>query len=314
MRLAWLRANVPRATPLDDSASLIEALQLVHEVEIFTSDSARDFVTSHERRPFDLPVFELDSATAHTALWPFLSRFGGALMLRTLALPELRATLMASHVAVVPYESIAEDLRGLYPGCQVRVAVTGVSEVQPDQQVPVVTDGRRSPVFSMLSTSRTDVLRRALDRAGLGDDAFMLASGRSPEQILREADVIVSLRWPWSGEPATEALAAMAAGKPVVVLETTGTADWPALDPQSWKARGPTREPPVVVSLDPLDEEHSLGLALARLSSDATLRRDLGAAAKSWWQSHATPGHAAADWIRILGEAAQSTATRRRYL
>jgi len=304
MRLAWLRVNAPRtATTFDDSASLIDALRLSHEIEIFTSDSAKDFATAHEKRPFDLPVYELDSASTHTALWPLISRFEGVLMLRTLALPHIGTTLMASRAAVVPYESVAEDLRVHYPGCQVRVAVTGVPKVQRAQQVPSSSERRDSPVvFGTVSSGRTDVLHRARDRAGLGDEATALMTDRSPEQVLREADVIVSLRWPWSGEPATEALTAMAAGKPVVVLETAGTADWPALDPQTWQPRGPGTEAPVVVSVDPLDEEHSLGLALARLSADASLRTQLGSAAELWWRTHATPGHAAADWTQILSE------------
>jgi len=304
MRLAWLRANVPHATAtLDDSAALVDALRLVHEIETFTSDNIRDFAAAHERNPFDLPVFELDSTRAHTVLWPLLSRFGGALMLRTLALPHLCAALMASRVTVVPYESVAEDLRVQCPGCQVRVAVTGVSEVQRVPQVPGLSGERKSPVvFGMLSADRAHVLRRALDRTGLGDETAVLTTDHSPEQVLREADVIVTVAWPWSGEPAIEALTAMAAGKPVVVLETAGTADWPALSPQSWQPRGPTSEAPVVVSVDPLDEEHSLGLAFARLSVDAALRTRLGTAAELWWRTHATPGHAAADWTQILSE------------
>jgi len=303
MRLAWFRGNPHAATTFDDSASLIDALRLIHEIEIFTSDTVQDFATAHERSPFDLPVYELESASTHATLWPFLSRFRGALMLRTLALPDLRATLRASRVAVVPYESVAEDLRVQYPGCQVRVAVTGVSEVQRAQQVPRREEPKSPVGFGLISAGRTDVLRRARDRAGLGDETVVLMTDRSPEQVLREADVIVSLQWPWSGEPATEALTAMAAGKPVVVLETAGTADWPALDPQTWQPRGPRVEAPVVVSVDPLDEEHSLGLALARLSADAALRTRLGTAAELWWRTHATPGHAAADWTRILSEA-----------
>jgi hypothetical protein len=305
MRLAWLRANALRTTTtFDDTASLIDALRLVHEIEIFTSDTVQNFATAHDRSPFDLPVYELDSTSTHACLWPLLSRFDGALMLRTLALADLQATLMASRVAVVPYTSVAEDLRGQSPGCRVRVAVTGVSEVQRTQRLPSFPEGRKSPVvFGTISGDRIEVLRRARDRAGLGDETTLLMTDRSPEQILGEADVIVSLQWPWSGEPATEALTAMAAGKPVVVLETPGTADWPALDPQTWQPRGPGAEAPIVVSLDPLDEEHSLGLALSRLSADASLRTRLGVAAELWWRTHATPGHAAADWTQILSEA-----------
>ena len=309
MRLAWLRADVPHAAnTLDDGAALIDALRANHDVELFTPETARDFAVSHERTPFDLPVYELGGAPTSTALLPFLLRYGGALMLRTVALPDLGAALTASRVTVVSCRSVAEDLRVQYPGHQVRVAATGVSEVrqvqpaQRDQGIPVE---RQSPVvFGTLSSGRTELLRRVLDRAGLGGETAVLMADRSPEQVLREADVIMSVPWPWAGEPGTEALAAMAAGKPVVVLETAGTADWPALDPQSWRPRGRGAEAPIVVSVDPLDEEHSLVLAVSRLSADATLRSQLGTAAKDWWRLHATPQHAAADWVQILSEAA----------
>ena len=74
----------------------------------------------------------------------------------------------------------------------------------------------------------------------------------------------------------------MRARKPVVVLETTMTAEWPALDPQSWKPRGFATEAPIVVSLDPRDEEHSLMLAIQRLSTDSELRTQLADAAHRW--------------------------------
>jgi hypothetical protein len=74
----------------------------------------------------------------------------------------------------------------------------------------------------------------------------------------------------------------MAARKPVIVLETTTTAEWPALDPQTWRPRGFSSDPPIVVSLDPRDEEHSLVLAIQRLSTDAALRWRLGDAAHAW--------------------------------
>jgi hypothetical protein len=61
---------------------------------------------------------------------------------------------------------------------------------------------------------------------------------------------------------------------------------------------------PIVVTIDPRDEEHSLMLAMRRLASDATLRDRLGRAAHAWWQTHATPAHAAAAWNQILEEAA----------
>jgi hypothetical protein len=82
------------------------------------------------------------------------------------------------------------------------------------------------------------------------------------------------------------AVAAMAARKPVIVLETSLTAEWPALDPQTWRPRGFGTDAPIVVSLDPRDEEHSLVLAIQRLSSDPVLRARLADAAYLWTTEH----------------------------
>jgi len=103
-----------------------------------------------------------------------------------------------------------------------------------------------------------------------------------------EADVIVSLPWPVTGDAHRSALAAMAARKPVIVLETTSTAEWPALDPQTWRPRGFSADAPIVISLDPRDEEHSLVLAIQRLSSDAVLRSQLADAAYAWRERQPT--------------------------
>ena len=62
-------------------------------------------------------------------------------------------------------------------------------------------------------------------------------------------------------------------------------------------------DPPVAVTVDPRDEEHSLMLAIRKLSADAMLRDQLGRAARAWWEAHATPAQAASAWTAILREA-----------
>ena len=144
-----------------------------------------------------------------------------------------------------------------------------------------------SPVrFGALPTTRAEVLHRALARACQAGASAARAADGPPDRILEEADVVVSLTWPATNEPQTSVLAAMAARKPVIVLETTSTAEWPALDPQTWRPRGFGTDAPIVVSLDPRDEEHSLVLAIERLSSDALLRARLGDAAHAWSTKH----------------------------
>jgi hypothetical protein len=125
--------------------------------------------------------------------------------------------------------------------------------------------------------------------------------------VLRDADLVVAARWPQFGEPQTAALAGMAAGKAVIVMETEVTADWPAYDPQTWRARAPGAGAPIAVSIDPRDEEHSLMVAIRTLARDAELRGALGTAARAWWRAHATPAHAADAWRPILSEALTAT-------
>jgi hypothetical protein len=136
--------------------------------------------------------------------------------------------------------------------------------------------------FGALPAARADVLHRALARACRAGAAAALAADGPPDRVLQEADVVVSLAWPVTNERPGSVLAAMAARKPVIVLETTSTAEWPALDPQTWRPRGFGSDAPIVVSLDPRDEEHSLVLAIQRLSSDALLRARLADAAHAW--------------------------------
>ena len=145
-----------------------------------------------------------------------------------------------------------------------------------------LTEPHAAVRFAALPRARADVLRRALARACDAGASAELAPDGPPERVMKEADVIVSLPWPVTGDAHQSALAAMAARKPVIVLETTSTADWPALDPQTWQPRGFSAAAPIVISLDPRDEEHSLVLAIQRLSSDPALRARLADAAYAW--------------------------------
>jgi hypothetical protein len=140
--------------------------------------------------------------------------------------------------------------------------------------------------FGALPAVRVDVLQRAIARAREAGAAAAVAPEGPPDRLLQAADVIVSLPWPVTNEHQTAVLAAMAARKAVIVLETTSTAEWPALDPQTWRPRGLGTDAPIVISLDPRDEEHSLVLAIQRLSKDAPLRARLADAAHAWATKH----------------------------
>ena len=149
------------------------------------------------------------------------------------------------------------------------------------------------------------LLERAFERARKAGALFeVLESAPSPGALTR-ADVVIAPAWPPFHSSSAPLLAAMAAGKAVITTETEATAAWPAIDPQTWRPRGlAVHEPPIAVTVDPRDEEHSVMLAIRKLSADTMLREQLGRAARAWWEAHATPARAASAWAPIVREAA----------
>jgi hypothetical protein len=219
--------------------------------------------------------------------------------------PMLRTPLHASRLAVIPHRRVAEALQEEYPEARIRYSPLPVQGCRSrlEGQAPLKPAGS-AVIFGVLTTDRTGVARRAVAHACEGGaPATLMIDGA--ERIMAEADVIVSLDWPGFGKAQTLALAAMGCGKPVVMLETDAASDWPVVDPQTWQRRGLSTVPPVGVSLDLRDEEHSLMLAIRRLAADEGLRRALGEGGRAWWAAHATSAHAAEPWLHVLNEAAR---------
>ncbi|HEY3383395.1 MAG TPA: glycosyltransferase family 4 protein [Vicinamibacterales bacterium] len=132
------------------------------------------------------------------------------------------------------------------------------------------------------------------------------------------ADVCLCLRWPTSRELSGTWIRAIAVGKPTVTTALAHTGDVPCLDPRTWRprpaafsdpARGPRRggspsdASPVSVAIDLLDEDESLRLAMSRLAADASLRRDLGHAAREYWSAHHTMECAVEDYEAAIQRA-----------
>jgi hypothetical protein len=215
----------------------------------------------------------------------------------------LRAPLHASRLVVVLDEQRRLALASAYPGVRVLL-------VPPCAAGPADHPGEERVVEGELRVEAVGpecraVVDRAVARAREAGARVVVTQADSPGDIGRHADVVVALDSPADEPELAPAIAAMAGRKAVIVLEREATAHWPALDPQTWRPRDRlTHREPVVVSLDPRDEEHSLMLALKGLARDDSRRRALGAAARAWWQANATPGHAAVAWRAVLDEAA----------
>lgn len=128
---------------------------------------------------------------------------------------------------------------------------------------------------------------------------------------LAAADICACMRWPTNRETSASWLRCLCAGRPTIVTDLTHMGDVPTLDPRNWRTinAGETRQhAPVAVSIDILDEEHSLGLALGRLVTDKTLRATLGKQARHWWETRHRLDDMAAAYERFLPEAAARSA------
>lgn len=327
MRIAWF---APAVSGLDDIASLIAELRAHHEIVRYDAASAHDFVWQHARRPFDLPVYELSDTPEAAFVWPYLLHHPGLLRLRDASLRAsrggallrarrrgdyeaelrisrrmLRVPLVASRMAVVPDASSARALREEHPDIEVAHAPVCVAEVPPTELPDRVT-------FGIYDASTSEPVRRAADRARAAGSAFELRECPSDEEAVRGSHVVFAMRWPSPAAPPVAALAAMSAARVAIVHEAEATAGWPALDPQTWVPRSLTGgDRPIVVSVDPRDEEHSLMLSIRRLAADRPLREALGRAAQAWWRAHATPAIAAAAWEPLLRRAAGLSAPPR---
>lgn len=130
-------------------------------------------------------------------------------------------------------------------------------------------------------------------------------------------DVSLNLRWPTARETSGPWLRALAAAKPTVTTDLAQITDCASLDPRTWNVlpassthdgrpslAGDRASEPVCVAVDILDEDHSLGLAMRRLASDANLRARLGRAAREYWMREHSVDAMADDYERILRNAA----------
>jgi hypothetical protein len=310
MRLAWFRPTRPDSDALlDRTALVIAALRRSHAIDVVTAAEAHDFVWQHDRQPYDLFVYEVGDSDAHQFIWPYLLHYPGVACLTETRMSERRAW-GNSRLVVVADAAVARSLA--FESSAIRVAPLGI-QTRSDFPFPALgTAASENQTWSefpgrltlgILEPAPRPVVERALERARQRGANVTLVPDALPAGVLAQSDVIVALEWPPTAGPPLAALLAMAAGRPVVVLEVEATAGWPAVNPQNWQPRGFSGEPPIAVSIDPRDEEHSLMLAIVRLAADALLRKALADAGRVWWRGHATIDHAVAAWESILREA-----------
>jgi glycosyltransferase involved in cell wall biosynthesis len=133
---------------------------------------------------------------------------------------------------------------------------------------------------------------------------------------IEAADVCFCLRWPSCRETSASWLRCLAAGKPTLVTDLVHLADVRSLDPRSWTVaaypmgRDPFGKvvPATCISIDIVDEDHSLGLAVRGIAKNRDLRESLGSNAKQLWADRFTLDGMASGYERAIERACATEA------
>lgn len=239
--------------------------------------------------------------------------------------PMVRVPITASLATVVTDPVWATELADAHPGATVEAVPIGVPALPgrlglpdaplapedhpPDRSRPVLVSLPGAPPPSGHEQDRGARVRDAVvaGARAAGREAIVV---EAQADLPRTPDIVVALGWPDPVRLRPAMLSALAAACPLVVLEAGGVADWPTLDPHTWRRRAWTPGEPLAISLDPRDELQSLTHAVERLARDGALARRLGRAGHAWWQAHGTVACAADAWLELLRRVAGSRRPR----
>jgi glycosyltransferase involved in cell wall biosynthesis len=179
------------------------------------------------------------------------------------------AVVVAALGGVTPEKRISEILR----------ALSAIAPNQPQLRLMIV--GNAAAHYDVTADARAWGVADRLHVTGYVPD-------QSLSDYLLASDVCACLRWPTNRETSASWLRCLGAGRPTLVTDLAHLSDLPTIDPRGWKTQGTAgaSQEPVAVSIDLLNEDHALQLALERLAGDEGLRRRLGRAARAWWERH----------------------------
>ena len=295
--LAEFRANHPDA-PADVGELVAAGLggTLYHHWPLtrLVIDSARMTVVHNGRLAVDLagrhPAARIETIEMGVPSVGEASAVRCADLGRRHDIPE-QAIVLSAVGGVTPEKRIPQVIR----------ALGAIADRHPLLHVMLV--GSAAPHYDVRADARAwDIADRVHVTGYVADDDL--------QDYLFASDICSCLRWPTNRETSASWLRCLAAGRPTIITELAHLADVPTLDPRGWRvlATGGEERAPVAVSIDLLDEEHSLQLAMERLATDASLRRRLGDAARTWWHTHHQLGPMADAYVRFVTAALETPA------
>ena len=250
--------------------------------------------------------------------------------------PEARIDRIRMGVPDASDASRAKHIRARHNISQETVVFAAFGRVTPEKRIAhtfraLAAIASRTPHVHLLIVGEPVPYYDAIAEAkSLGVSDRVTFTGyvedRDLDDYIACADACLCMRWPSSGETSASWLRCLAGGRATIVTDLHHTIDVPALvtrgtwtpspsvqldkiAPIEQNASAATGGPsglPLCVSIDIMDEENSLQVAMERLARDRALRRDLGNRAKSFWAAHHTLKHMQADYLRVISLALDS--------
>jgi glycosyltransferase involved in cell wall biosynthesis len=211
-----------------------------------------------------------------------------------------------------PQSGARHQIRSRYGIAEDAVVFTAFGKVTPEKRVREALRALASvqefaPHAHLLVAGETvDYYDLQSEAERLGSSERITFSGYLRDEeigdVLAASDVCLSMRWPTSRETSASWLRCLAAGKPTISTDLVHTVDVPTLDPRNWSVLAGPSARPVGVSIDILDEVHSLKLAIRRLATDEKLRVMLGSNARAIWSERFRLEGMVAGYQRVIGQ------------
>ena len=152
------------------------------------------------------------------------------------------------------------------------------------------------PVHLLICGEVDDVQRNMTRQLDITTHVSWISSAEA-SALVSATDVCLCLEWPSGRHAMMSLVESLAVGKPSIVTDLANRVDIPSLDPRDWNLRplasahgtaGDSFSDAACISIDILDENHSLRLAMSRLAGDSALRAKIGTGARVLWERRFT--------------------------
>ena len=222
--------------------------------------------------------------------------------------------LIRARLGVPPATIVFAALGRVTPEKRISQAMRALAGMAvPGSSVRLLLVGETASYYDALAETRALGVGDLVTLAGFVEDAELHA-------YVDAADVCLCMRWPSSRETSASWLRCLAAGKPTIVTDLSHTVDVPALVTRGTWTPSPSvtsnaiegsraaeaaselvpAQKPICVSIDILDEDDSLQVAMRRLVRDAHLRAQLGENARAFWTRTHTLTRMTEDYRRVI--------------